>query len=118
MEVLGGTEQPIEDPASEEVNASKGGCNTIGSPWLGSWQELWTNERMNPCWSRFTARTCDPMGDPSWSRLFLRDCTTWKGPPWEKFVKNFSPYEGLTLDNFMDGLPGNISHAGAVEQYK
>lgn len=100
-----------EDPTPEQENAFKGGCNTIERPWLGSWQELWTHGGKNPHWNRFAARTCDPLGDPPGSRLFLKDCMIWEGPPWENSVKNCSPFEGLTLDKFMDNLPWNRPHS-------
>ena len=45
-----------------------------------SGQDLWTHGERSPHWSRFTGRTCDPMGDPHWSSLFLKDCTPCKGP--------------------------------------
>ncbi|KAK4806162.1 hypothetical protein QYF61_001085 [Mycteria americana] len=70
----------------------------------GSWQDLWTHEERSPCWSRFSGRTCDPVGDPCWSSLFLKDCAPWKGPTLEHFLKNCNPWEGLTLEKFVEDL--------------
>ncbi|KAJ7413319.1 suppression of tumorigenicity 5 protein isoform x4 [Pitangus sulphuratus] len=50
----------------------------------GSWKDLWTHGERSLCWSRFSGRTCDPVGVPCWSSLFLKDCTLWKGPMLEK----------------------------------
>lgn len=35
---------------------------------------------MSPFLSRFSGRTCDPIGDPPCSSQFLKDCIPWKRP--------------------------------------
>ena len=81
------------------------------------WQDLWPHEERSPGWSRFSGRTCDPVGDPGWSSLCLKDCSPWKGPTLEQFVKNCSPWEGLTLENLMENcFPWEVPHAGAGEE--
>ncbi|KAK4810792.1 hypothetical protein QYF61_008764 [Mycteria americana] len=60
----------------------------------------------SPRRSRFSGRTCDPMGDPRWSSLLLKDCTPWKGPMLEQFLKNCSPWEGPTLEKVVAWEPG------------
>ena len=73
----------------------------------------------SPRRSRFSGRTCDPVGDPRWSSLFLKDCTLWKGPTLVQFVKNCSLWEGLTLEKFVeDCLPWEGPHAGAGEEHE
>jgi len=32
-----------------------------------------------------------------WSSLFPKDCTLWKGPTLDKFIKNYSLWEGLMM---------------------
>jgi len=69
MEVHGGADphlQPREDPMLEQEDASKGGCDPVGSPH----------------WSRFAGRAYDPMGDPRWSSLFLKDFTNGRDTRW------------------------------------
>jgi len=57
------------------------------------------------------------MGDPHWSSLFLKDCTPWVGPTLGQFMENYSPGEGLVLENFVeDCLPRVGPHAGAGEE--
>jgi len=68
----------------------------------GSWQVLWTPGERSPRRSRFSGRTCDPVGNPHWSSLFLKDCIPWKGPMLGQFVKSCSPWEGLTLEKFVE----------------
>ncbi|KAK4817118.1 hypothetical protein QYF61_027981 [Mycteria americana] len=71
----------------------------------------------SPCRSRFSGRTCDPVGDPCGSSLFLKDCTLWKGPMLEQFLKNCSVWEGPMLEKFMkDCLPWEGPHAVAGEE--
>lgn len=44
----------------------------------GSWEELLPHGERNPHWSRFSSRTCDPMGNPWWSssrRILVGHCT-------------------------------------------
>jgi len=67
-------------------HARTGGCalKEAVTPWTAhtgadNWQELQSVER-SPCQSRFSGRTCDPMGDPHWSSQFLKDSASWKGP--------------------------------------
>jgi len=49
--------------------------------------------------------------------LHLKDLTPCKCPMLKKFVKNFSPWEGLTLEKFMeDCLQWEAPHAGAGEE--
>ena len=92
------------------------------TPWeprarAGSWQDLKICGKKSPCWSRFSGRTCDPVGDPCWSSVLLKDCTPWKGPMLEQFVKNCSPGEQLMLEKFMeDCLPWEGPHGGAGEE--
>lgn len=59
-----------------------------------------TMER-GPCWSGFSGRSCDPVGGSGQSRLFLKDCTPWQ-PTLGQLMKNCSPWEGLTLEKFME----------------
>ena len=59
-----------------------------------SWQDLWIPGERSPRWSRFSGRTCDPMGDPHWSSLCLKNCSPWEGPTLEKFMKNCHLWEG------------------------
>ncbi|KAK4806186.1 hypothetical protein QYF61_001109 [Mycteria americana] len=106
MEVNSGADiylQPVEDPTLEQVDTHEGGWDPVGSlRWsklLAGPVDLW-RER-SPCWSRFSGRTCDPMGDPCWSGLFRKDCSPWKGPTLEQFVKNCSPWKGPTLEWFV-----------------
>ena len=74
------------------------------SPWkgphagAGSCQDLRTHGERSPRHSRFTGRTCDPVGDPRWGSLFLKDCTLWEGPTLGQFVKNCTLWEGLMLE--------------------
>ena len=71
----------------------------------------------SPRWSRFSGRTCDPMGDPCWSSPFLKAYTLGKGLMPEQFMKNRSPREGPTLEKFVeDSLPWVGPHAGAGEE--
>ena len=69
----------------------------------GSWQELWPMER-SPHRSRFSGRSCDPVGDPHCSSSFLKGCTLRKGPMLENFVK--------------DCLLWVEPHGGAEEEHK
>ena len=92
------------------------------TPWeahtgAGSRQDLWTHGERTPRWSRFSGRTCDPVGDPRWSSLFLKDCSPWEGPTLKQFMKNCGLREGLTLKKFVeDCLPWEETHAGAGEE--
>ena len=106
MEVHGGADihlQPMEDPTPEQVDASKGGCDPMGSL---CWSRLLAGPvnpwRQEPTLKRFAGRTCDPAGDPRWSSLLLKDCTPCKGPMLEQFMKNCSLWEGLTLEKLME----------------
>ena len=94
--------------AREGPHTGAGGClKEAVTPWeahagAGSWQDLWPRGERSPHWSRFSGRTCDPVGDPCWNSLCLKDCMPWKGPMLEQFVKNCSLWEGPTLEKFME----------------
>jgi len=79
----------------------EGGCDPVGSPTLEQAPARTCGER-SPRRSRFAGRTCDPVGDTHWSSLFLWDCTLWKGPTLGHVVKSYSPWEGLTLEKFVE----------------
>ncbi|KAK4823757.1 LOW QUALITY PROTEIN: hypothetical protein QYF61_006053 [Mycteria americana] len=85
MEVNGGADihlQPMEDPTPEQVDMSKGGCDPVGSQH----------------WSRLLAGPVNPWGEEPMLE---------QGPTLEQFVKNCSPWEGLTLEKFMED---SVSH--------
>ena len=104
-------------------HAGAGGCPkeavTLWEARAGaaSWQELRPHGERSPRWSRFSGRTCDPVGDPRWSSVCLKDCMSWKGPTLEQLMKNCSLWEGLTLEKFMeDCVLWERPHAGAGEE--
>ncbi|XP_052638482.1 uncharacterized protein LOC128139721 isoform X2 [Harpia harpyja] len=103
-------------------HAGAGGCpKEAVTPWeactgAGSWQDLRTRGERSPR-SKFSGRSCDPVGDPRWSSVLLKDCTPWQGPMLQQFMKNCSPWEGPTLEKFgKDCLPWEGPHAGAGEE--
>lgn len=82
----------------------------------GSCQVLGPCEESSTQWSKFSGRSCDPMGNPHWDRLFLKECILWDRPTLEQFGKNCSLWEGLT-GKFLEGcLPWKGSHGGAGER--
>ncbi|GAB0204055.1 AN1-type zinc finger protein 5-like [Grus japonensis] len=87
MKVDGGADihlQPMEDPTLEQVETPEGGCDPVGSP----------------CWSKFLAGPVDP-----WREEPILEQVCWQnrgGPTLEQFVKNCSPWEGLTLEKFVE----------------
>ncbi|GAB0208833.1 hypothetical protein GRJ2_003349000 [Grus japonensis] len=57
----------MEDPTPEQVEAPEGGCGPMGSP---RWSKLLAGpvdpwRERSPHQSRFSGRTCDPVGDPA-----------------------------------------------------
>ncbi|KAJ7413715.1 hypothetical protein WISP_88862 [Willisornis vidua] len=84
--------QPVEDPMLEQVDARSRLC---GKPMLEqiSGRTSGTVEG-SPHWSKFSGRTCDPMGHPHWSSLFV-DYAPCKGPTVEQLVKTCSLWEWL-----------------------
>lgn len=75
----------------------------------GSWQDLWPHGDRSPHWRTFVGRTCDPTAVMCWSSTFLKDCTPQKGPPLQQFMKNCSPWEGLTT--FCSGVLSPVEGA-------
>ncbi|GAB0207967.1 hypothetical protein GRJ2_003262400 [Grus japonensis] len=95
--------QPVEDPTLEQVEASEGGCDPVGSLcWNRLLAEPVAPWREQPMLEQAPGRTCDPMGDSRWSSLFLKEFTPWKRPTLEQFMKNCSPWEGLTLEKLVE----------------
>ncbi|KAK4829698.1 hypothetical protein QYF61_006073, partial [Mycteria americana] len=73
----------------------------------------------NPCWSRFSGRTCDPVEGPTLEQSVPEGLHPWKEPMLEQFVKNCSPWERLMVEKFVeDCLPREGSHVGAGEEYE
>jgi len=72
------------------------------SSWEGPHAGAGSCQERSPHQSRFAGRACDLVGDPPWSSLFLKDCILWKGPTLGQFRKSSSPWEGLTLEKFVE----------------
>lgn len=53
-----------------------------------------------------------PWGDPHWSSLFLKEHIPWKEPMLEHFLKNISPWEGLTLEKSVGEGPHTKAEEG------
>ena len=119
MEVHGGADihlQPMEDPTPEQVGARRR-LLPRGKPALERAPGRTCGSVERSPRSRFSGRTCDPVGDPRWSSVLLKDYIPWKGPMLEQFVKNCSPWEGPTLEKFVeDCLPWVGPHVGAGEE--
>lgn len=62
----------------------------------------WSRLELHLAESRFSIRTCEPVGDPHWNSLFLKHCTPRKGPMLDQFVKSCCPWEGLTLVKYVE----------------
>lgn len=99
----------IPHAVSEGPQTRAGGCpkNDV-TPWeahaagAGSWQDMCTHGDKSPCWAGLMAGPMTP-----W-RIYIGAVCCWrtvplgKGPMLEQFVKNCSPWEGLTLEKFVE----------------
>lgn len=53
----------------------------------GYWQDLQHTEKSPHC-SRFSSKTQDPVEDPHWSSQFLKNSSPWEGTTLEQFMKD------------------------------
>jgi len=102
--------QPVEDLMPNKVVTSR-----EAHAGEGSWQDLRTNGKSSPSWSRFAGRSCGPAGDMCWSSLFLKDCTPWEGPMLKQFMKSCSPWEGPRLEQGQSVRSPPPGEEGAAE---
>lgn len=83
-----------ESPTAEQADMPWKKLHAMDSNKAGSWQHLCTCGEQIPCWSRFSGRACDPVGNPHQSCLLLKDCIPWKETMLDQSMKKCSLWEG------------------------